>query len=137
MPSYKSGFTLVELIVTIAVIGILLAIGIGSFSSSQNRAKKEDAIAIADKVKLQLGGYLSAYDQYPTNLSAVVSYLNSKNQATLATQFNDTAKFGYTATTASGAACNGTTAKCEKYTITVKKAIWQGGSSDSDVLVTP
>lgn len=134
----RNGFTIIEIIVVVAVIGILLGIGIMSFASSQNRAKKEQAIAVADKVKIALGSYYSEKDRYPKDQSVLVTYLNSKNQAATATAFSDTTNFGYLGTAADGTACNETgVTKCEKYTITVKKAAWQGGSSESDVVVTP
>lgn len=132
------GFTVVEIVVVVVVIGILLSIGIVSFANSQNRAKKEQAIVVGDKVKLVLDSYYSEKNRYPKEQSTIVTYLNSKNQTATATAFGNTTNFGYAATTATGAACNETgVVKCEKYTITVKKAAWQGGSSDSDVVVTP
>ena len=132
------GFTLIELIVVIAVIGILLAIGIGSFSSSQNRAKKEDAIAVADKVKLVLGSYFSEKDRYPKDQSTVITYLNSKGEAKAATTFSDTTKFVYAGTTASGGNCDETGAnRCEKYTITINKSVWNGGASEANEVIRP
>lgn len=133
-----SGFTLIELIIAVVIIGILIGIGITSFTSSQNRAKKEQAISVADKVKLTLGSYYSEKDRYPKDQSTVITYLNTKNQAATATAFGVTANFVYAGTTASGGACSETGAsKCEKYTITIKRVAWQGGSSESDVVVTP
>ena len=132
------GFTIVEIFVVIAVIGVLLAIGIGSWSSSQNRSKKETAVAVAEKVKLSLGKYFTSYDRYPATQSKVTNYLTTQGDTSLATSFGDTTKFVYSGTTASGGACDDTTAaRCEKYTITVKKTIWQGGTSDTDVTVMP
>lgn len=134
----QRGFTLIELIVIIVIIGILLALGIGSWSSSQNRSKKEAAVAVAEKVKLTLGTYFTEKDRYPAAQGTVTSYLTSKGDSATATSFGDTSKFVYTGLTASGGACNETGAnKCEKYTITINKSVWQGGSSDSDVVVTP
>ncbi len=133
-----AGFTLVEIIIVMVVIGILLTIGVMSFTSSQNRGKKEQAIAVADKVKLTLGTYYSEKDRYPKEQSVVISYLNTKNQTTTASAFGNTATFIYAGTTASGDACSETGAnKCEKYTITVKKTAWRGGASEADVVITP
>lgn len=134
----QKGFTLIELIVVIAIIGILLAIGIGSYSSSQNRAKKEDAIAVADKVKVVLGSYFSEKDRYPKDQSTVITYLNAKGESKAATTFGDTTKFVYMGTTATGASCDETGAnRCEKYTITINKSVWNGGASESNQVVTP
>lgn len=134
----RNGFTIIEVIITIVIIGILLGIGIMSFANSQNRAKKEQAIAVADKVKLVLDSYYSEKDRFPKEQTVLVSYLNSKSQTETATLFGNTTNFVYAATTASGGTCAETGInKCEKYTITVKKAAWLGGSSDNDVVVTP
>lgn len=138
MKNIQKGFSLIELLVVIAVIGILLGIGITSFANSQNRAKKEQAVAVAEKVKLALGSYYSEKDRYPRNQSTVVSYLNSKNQASTATEFGATATYVYTGTAAGGGTCSDTGAdKCEKYTITIQKNAWNGGSSDTNVVVGP
>lgn len=133
----NNGFTIIEVIVVIAVIGVLLAIGIGSFNSSQNRAKKEEAVAIAEKVKLHLGTYFSKNDQYPRNQTQVVSDLTASDKVTLANDFSNTSKFSYTATNGAGIACDSTTIRCEKYTITVKKETWNGGAAESDEILRP
>ncbi len=136
--SLQKGFTVIELIVVILIIGILLTLGIGSWNSTQNRSKKESAVTTAEKVKLKLGTYFSEKDRYPASQGVLTAYIMSKGDSTLATDFSDTAKFVYASTTATGAACSDSGAnKCEKYTITVKKSIWQGGSGDNDVTVTP
>lgn len=134
----QKGFTIIELIVVVAVIGILLTIGIGSFNSSQNRAKKEDAIAVADKVKLVLGSYFSEKDRYPKAQTTVASYLTTKGDSKTATTFSDTSKFVYAATSATGGSCDETGAnRCEKYTITINKSVWNGGSSEANEVIVP
>lgn len=60
----KSGFTLIELLVTITILGILAAIGLGSFSSAQTKARdsrrKSDLANIAKALEIyynDFGGY--------------------------------------------------------------------------------
>lgn len=133
-----AGFTVVELVVVVVLFGILLVVGTLSLASSQNRSKRESAVATADKVKLALASYYSEKNRYPqaqTGAGGVTGYLTAKGDTATATEFGNTAKFTYTATTATGAACSDSgTDKCEKYVITVKKETWAG---DSDVRVTP
>ena len=136
--SQYGGFTIIEVIAVVGIIGILLAIGVMSFSSLQNNAKKEEAIAVADKVKLRLDSYFSEKDRYPKTQSTVISYLTTKGDTKTATEFSDTIKFVYTGTTASGESCDETGAnKCERYTITISKTVWNGGTSESDEVITP
>lgn len=134
----QTGFTIVEVVIVVVLLGVLLTVGLMSFTSSQNRGKKEAAIAVADKVKLALSTYYGEKDRYPqaqSGASGVTGYLSSKGDSATATEFSNTAKYVYTATTAAGAACSDTgTNKCEKYVITVKKETWSG---DVDIMVRP
>ena len=65
----KKGFTLVELLVVMAIIGILASVGVASYS--QSRAAARDAKRISDISKLQIAieQYYNAnggYPPYPT-----------------------------------------------------------------------
>ncbi len=61
----KNGFTMIELLVVIVILGILSVVGLGSFSSSQMKARdsrrKTDIRAIGDALEL----YYNDYGSYP------------------------------------------------------------------------
>lgn len=68
----KSGFTIIELIVCIAVIGILLAISILSYSKQQIEARDQTRFSRATIVASALEEYYEANGEYPS-VPAVVS----------------------------------------------------------------
>jgi len=61
----EKGFTLIELLVVIVILGLLMALGIGSFQSSQIKAR--DARRKNDLAQIQraLELYFNDYNQYP------------------------------------------------------------------------
>lgn len=135
----KKGFTVIELVIVIVIIGIVTAIGVSWVSSSANRAKKDGAVATATQVKQELSAYFSAKGRYPQTQTQVTTFLtNERNKTELATEFGSTALFGYQGTTGAGGACSATgQPACEKYTITVKKSGWGGTAADSDITIAP
>ena len=61
----QKGFTLIELMIVIAIIGILAAIAIPQFS--KYRAKSYNAASLSDSknLKTDLEGYYAEWDEYP------------------------------------------------------------------------
>ena len=63
----QKGFTLIELMIVIAIIGILAAIAIPQFS--KYRAKSYNAASVSDakNLKTDMEGFYAEWDTYPQN----------------------------------------------------------------------
>ncbi|HJV66378.1 MAG TPA: prepilin-type N-terminal cleavage/methylation domain-containing protein [Geomonas sp.] len=69
--SYKitqQGFTLVEMLLVTAIIGILVAIIIPQFNSYRYRAYNSAAMVDANHLKSGMEAYKTEHDQYPASL---------------------------------------------------------------------
>jgi len=60
------GFTLIEILVVMAILAILSAIGIGSFQSSQQKARDSERKSSFKQIGIALETYYNDYSQYPT-----------------------------------------------------------------------
>ena len=62
----QSGFTIVELLIVIVVIGILAAITIVAYNGIQNRSKATSSQALANQVAKKAEAYNTVESTYPT-----------------------------------------------------------------------
>jgi len=77
------GFTLVEIVVTLCVIGVLMAIVLPIFFSAKRRAADTACLSNLQQTSLALSLYLSDYDgHYPTAISAVFENGHAKSDKT-------------------------------------------------------
>jgi prepilin-type N-terminal cleavage/methylation domain-containing protein len=58
------GFTMIELMITVAIIGILAAIAIPAFQNYQNRSRRSEAYANLGAIAKLEKGYFSEYNSY-------------------------------------------------------------------------
>jgi len=65
MKRIQKGFTLIELMIVVAIIGILAAIAIPQFTKYRERAFNSAALADARNLKTDLEGYYAEWQMYP------------------------------------------------------------------------
>ena len=61
----QKGFTLVELMIVVAIIGILAAIAIPQFAKYRARAQNTASLSDARNVRTDFEGYYAEWQQYP------------------------------------------------------------------------
>ena len=69
-PRQQTGFTLIELMIVVAIIGILAAIALPAYDDYTARAQVTEAINLADGVKTPLVEYLADAGSCPANGTA-------------------------------------------------------------------
>ena len=71
---YDEGFTLVELIVVVMMIGILSSIAIPQFMSAADKAKQKEASAIVASMVKSATAYNTEYGALPANMGEMSEY---------------------------------------------------------------
>lgn len=78
-----AGFTLLEMMLVVAIIGILMSVAIYSMSSSGDKARKQTTLAKIKQVETMLGSFKLDKGMYPTTLQVLVDqkYLTEATDA--------------------------------------------------------
>ena len=109
----EKGFTLIELMIVVAIVGILAAVALPAYSNYTARAYSSEALGVAQGYKTAVIEYHAANGVYPANLAAI-------NKATIATEVIDSIALG----TSDGV-------------ITVNMAAVGGFATDDTIVLTP
>ena len=70
MKSMQKGFTLIELMIVVAIIGILAAIAIPAYQNYTKRAHVTEGLSLAGGAKAAVTEYFSSKGEWPTNNAA-------------------------------------------------------------------
>jgi type IV pilus assembly protein PilA len=69
MKSIQKGFTLIELMIVVAIIGILAAIAIPAYSDYTERAKVSELVTMASACKASVTEFYQAQSRFPADNS--------------------------------------------------------------------
>mgnify|MGYP000618408824 CR=1 FL=1 len=75
----SGGFTLIELVLTLTIIGVLTAIIAPNFNSLRIRAKETNVKSTASAIQIALESYYLNNNRYPTgtNIESLITELNT------------------------------------------------------------
>lgn len=112
LDSKSRGFTIVELLVVIVVIGILAAITMVSYSGVKNKADTATNQSNANSVAKSVASFYASNGSYPT---ATVAAINTNNVAKLAASIDVSATAPTSSTTAHIGYTSDTDGACISY----------------------
>ncbi len=73
----EPGFSLVELMVTLAIIAVLSAVAVPAYINQKNRAIQTEAVEALMRAKMEQEIYWAENNQYATNIGCLASFGNN------------------------------------------------------------
>ncbi|MDX9995969.1 MAG: pilin [Rhodocyclaceae bacterium] len=78
MRKIQQGFTLIELMIVVAIIGILAAVALPAYQDYTVRAKVSEVMLAASSAKVPVAEFAQTYGRLPSTASVSVSAQNSQ-----------------------------------------------------------
>ncbi|WP_051323620.1 pilin, partial [Kingella kingae] len=78
MKTMQKGFTLIELMIVIAIIGILAAIALPAYQDYTKRSRVSEGLSLAGGAKSALTEYYASNNEWPENNAAAGIAANNK-----------------------------------------------------------
>lgn len=136
----NSGFTIVELLIVIVVIGILAALVVTTFTGIQQRARNTERQTDIKAIHGQVEAYYAQNGRYPTLTNMNDATFRSANMKGLDTEALKDPKgaastlaaaaaantYSYDVQRSGGGSCDNSTNDCAEYTLT---ATYEGGGT--------
>ena len=145
----QKGFTIVELLIVIVVIGILAALVLNTFSGAQKRARDTERVGDINALATQLEVYYNDKGAYPQweqinnpdgseakiafpglDVGALNAPSNNENFDLVATESANTAQYGYQAFQSDGLTPCAADDACAKFTLTFRKEELKAGEAN-------
>ena len=82
MRAVQQGFTLIELMIAVAIVGVLAAIAIPAYQNYLARAKITEGLSLAASVKVDVEEFYAQFGAWPTELRGAYPALGYRNRPT-------------------------------------------------------
>ena len=94
-PRQNKGFTLIELMIVVAILGVLAAVAIASYTAYVRRSRNSEATAVLADIRLKQEAYRGAFHEYANGCGAWVPKASVSPEPMSASDISDPCKIAW------------------------------------------